>query len=200
MLILSNVECDARSSQHAQKRMKYTSQSTSHEYSIFVVWRTIFDFDDSERKKRVIVNIRDFNKIILIDSYFMSLQADIIVVVVECRFISVFDVVDFFHQWLVKLIDRHKLTIVSHREQKQFNVTIMNFKNFSFYVQRKIDAIFRDFRDFVRTYVNDIVVFNNTLKKYITHLNSIFQLLNSYEVNLSFKKFFLNYFTIALLK
>ena len=84
---------------HAQKRMKYISQFTLHDYSIFAIWRIVFDFDDSKRKKRVIVNIRDFNKIIFIDSYFMSLQANIIVVVVNYRFISIFNVVDFFHQW-----------------------------------------------------------------------------------------------------
>ena len=185
---------------HAQKRMKYINQFISHEYSIFVIWRTIFDFDNSKRKKRVIVNIRDFNKIIVIDSYFMSLQIDIIVAVIECRFIFVFDVVDFFHQWLVKLIDRHKLTIVSHREQKQFNVTIMNFKNFSSYVQRKIDAILRNLRDFIRVYVDDIVVFFNTFEKHMTHLHSMFQRLNFYDISLSLKKFFLSYFTIALLE
>ena len=101
---------------HAQRRMKYTNQFTSHKYSIFAIWRTISDFDDSKRKRRVIMNIRDFNEIIFIDSYFMSLQSNIIVVVTRCRYIFVFDVVDFFHQWLIKLIDRHKLTIISHRE------------------------------------------------------------------------------------
>ena len=185
---------------HAQKRMKYINQSILHEYSIFAIWRIVFDFDDSKRKRRVVVNIRDLNKIIFIDSYFMSLQANIIVVVIDCRFISIFDVVDFFHQWLVKLADRHKLTIVSHREQKQFNVTIMNFKNFSSYVQRKIDAILRNLRDFIRVYVDDIVVFFNTFEKHMTHLHSMFQRLNFYDISLSLKKFFLSYFTIALLK
>ena len=185
---------------HAQKRMKYINQSILHEYSIFAIWRIVFDFDDSKRKRRVVVNIRDLNKIIFIDSYFMSLQANIIVVVIDCRFISIFDVVDFFHQWLVKLADRHKLTIVSHREQKQFNVTIMNFKNFSSYVQRKIDAILRNLRDFIRVYVDDIVVFFNTFEKHMTHLHSMFQRLNFYDINLSLKKFFLNYLTIAFLE
>ena len=83
---------------HAQERMKYTTQSTSHEYSIFAIWCTVSESNDSERKRRVVVNIRDLNKIILIDSYFMSLQFDIIVAMIECRFISIFDVVDFFYQ------------------------------------------------------------------------------------------------------
>ena len=185
---------------HAQKRMKYINQFISHDYLIFAIWRIVFDFNNSKRKKRVIVNIRDFNKIIFINSYFMSLQSNIIVAVTKCRYIFVFDVVDFFHQWLVKFADRHKLTIVSHREQKQFNVTIMNFKNFSSYVQRKIDAILRNLRDFIRVYVDDIVVFFNTFEKHMTHLHSMFQRLNFYDISLSFKKFFLSYFTIALLK
>ena len=184
---------------HAQERMKYTTQSTSHEYSVFAVWRTVSESNDSERKERVVVNIRDLNKIIFTDSYFMSLQFDIIAAMTECRFISIFDVVDFFHQWLVKLADRHKLTVVSHREQEQFNVVVMKFKNSLSYVQRRIDAIFRDLRDFVRAYVDDIVVFFNTFEKHMTHLHSMFQRLNFYDISLFLKKFFLDYSTVALL-
>ena len=75
----------------------------------------------------------------------------------------------------------------------------MRFKNSSSYVQRRIDAILRDFRDFARVYVNDIVVFFNILEKHITHLHSMFQRLNFYDISLFFKKFFLDYSTIALL-
>ena len=35
---------------HAQKRMKYIIQSTFHDYSIFVVWRTVFDPDELKKK------------------------------------------------------------------------------------------------------------------------------------------------------
>ena len=76
----------------------------------------------------------------------------------------------------------------------------MNFKNSSAYVQRKIDAILRVYRAFARTYVNDIVIFSKTLKKHLTHLRDVFQLLNSYDIRLSSKKSYLNYSTVALLK
>ena len=88
---------------------------------------------------------------------------------------------------------------MSHREQKQFNVIVMKFKNSSFYVQRKIDAFLRIYRVFARVYVNDIVVFSHILKKHISHLHVVFQLLDNYEINLSFKKFFLKYFIVNLL-
>ena len=44
------------------------------------------------------MNIRDLNKIAIIDSYLMFLQLNIISIVVDCVYISIFDVVDFFHQ------------------------------------------------------------------------------------------------------
>ena len=75
----------------------------------------------------------------------------------------------------------------------------MKFKNSFSYVQRRIDAILRNLRDFARVYVDDIVVFFNTLEKHMTHLHSMFQRLNFYDINLFFKKFFFDYSTIALL-
>ena len=130
----------------------------------------------------------------------MSLQTDIIFAITNCQFIFVFDVVDFFHQWLMKLIDRYKFIVISHREQKQFNVIVMKFKNSLTYVQRKIDVILRIYRKFVKTYVNDILIFSNILKKHIAHLHVVFQLLNSYDITLFFKKSFFDYFIVILLK
>ena len=184
---------------HAQKRIKYISQSTSYEYSIFVVWRIVIDSNDSKRKKRAIINIRDFNKIAITNSYLMSFQSDIIFVVVECKYISVFDVVEFFYQWLIRLADKHKLIVVFHRSQKQFNVTMMKFKNSSTYIQKKIDDILRAYSEFAKIYVNDIVVFSQILKKHLTHLSIIFQVMNFYGISFSSKKSFLSYFTVALL-
>jgi hypothetical protein len=183
---------------HVQNRMKYINQFISHDYFVFAIWKTIFESNDLKRKNRIVVNIRELNKIILIDFYFMFFQSNIIVAMFECKFISIFDATNFFHQWLIKFVDRHKFIVVFHKKQKQFNVAIMKFKNSFSYVQRRIDSIFRNFREFVRVYVNDIVVFFNIFEKHMIHFHSIFQRFNFYEINLSFKKFFLNYFTIAL--
>ena len=51
-----------------------------------------------KRKKYVIINIRGFNKIAIIDLYFMLLQTNVILTVVEDIYISIFDVADFFCQ------------------------------------------------------------------------------------------------------
>ena len=71
----------------------------------------------------------------------------------------------------MQIANRYKFIVISHREQKQFNVVIMKYINSSTYVQRKTNVIFRIFRVIVKTYVNDIVIFNKTLKKHLTHLH-----------------------------
>ena len=76
----------------------------------------------------------------------------------------------------------------------------MNFKNSSSYVQRQIDNMFYSHRQYVRAYVNDIMIFNKILKKHVQHLHAIFNLLNFKEIMLSFKKSFLNYSIVILLR
>lgn len=70
---------------------------------------------ESIRKERIVVNIRGLNKITEVDNYFMSLQVDITSAIAGCNYISVFDAAAFFYQWNVRVEDRSKLTVISHR-------------------------------------------------------------------------------------
>ena len=58
---------------YKQKQMKYINQSTSHKYSIFIVWKIVFEFDESKCKEQVVIDIKKLNKIIVIDFYSMLL-------------------------------------------------------------------------------------------------------------------------------
>ena len=98
---------------HKQEKMKWTTKVTSFVYSVFVIWQTL---SNETRKDKVVVNIKELNKISKFDVYSMSLQTDILSFVSDCVFISVMNCADFFHQWLMRRNHRHKLTVVSHRE------------------------------------------------------------------------------------
>ena len=186
---------------HAQKRMQYFSYSIAHDYSVFITWKIILKSKQiSIKKKRVIVDIRTLNKIIETDIYSMSLQSDITSSIVDCDFISIVDATIFFHQWMIKLKNRHKFIVITHREQKQFNVEVMNFKNISSYVQRKIDNILREFKTFCKIYIDDIIIFSKTLQEHIQHFHLIFNLFTSLNISLFSTKSFLDYFTIQLLR
>ena len=74
----------------------------------------------------------------------------------------------------------------------------MNYKNSSTYVQRQIDRLFREYRHFVRAYVNDIVVFFRTKIEHETHLRKVFSMLDKNNISIKFIKIFLNYSSISL--
>ena len=184
---------------HEQNKLRWITEIIFYDFSIFVVWRTIHTSEESVRKNRVIIDIRDLNKVIVSDDYSMFLQTNIINLINDCSYISVMNGVSYFHQWFVKIIDRYKLIIVSHRDNEQWNVTFMNFRNNSTYVQRQTDRLLRKYREFVRTYMNDIVIFNKTLDEHLFHLNIIFQLFKRMNIVIKSIKTYLNYFSIALL-
>ena len=184
---------------HEQGKLRWIIEIILYDFSVFVVWRTIHTSEELIRKGRVIIDIRDFNKVIVSDDYSMFLQIDIINLINDCLYISVMNRASYFHQWLVKIIDRYKFIIVSHRDSEQWNVTLMSFRNNPAYVQRQIDRLLREYREFVRTYMNDIVIFNKTFDEHLSHLDIIFQLFKRMNIVIKSIKTYLNYSSIALL-
>ena len=185
---------------HRLGKLSWTTEPTPYAYPCFVVWRTVhLPGKPPERKGRVVVDIRGLNKITQFDAYPMQLQSDLIAAVAGCTYISIFDCTSFFHQWLVKLAHRHKLTVVTHRGSEQWNVAPMGFRNSPAYVQRQIDHILRDFRAFARAYVDDIVVFSKSLEEHLRHLNQVFALFTKLNIALKPSKTYLGYPTISLL-
>ena len=182
---------------HAQDKLSWTSQFTFFDYSVFVVWSTT---SSEERKKRVVVNIWELNKIIISNSYSMSLQTKIIIAVTECQYIFVVNAQKYFHQWQMKVADRNKLTVVSHWEQKQFSMMIMRFKNSFSYIQWQIDKILRSHWVYAKVYMNDIVIFSHTLEKHLKHLHVIFSLFKRLRICLTSMKSFLEYSFVFLLE
>ena len=89
---------------------------------------------------------------------------------------------------------------MSHRENEQFNVIVMNYIDNFVYVQRQIDNILKKYCAFARVYVNDIVMFNKILANYIDHLRKIFQLFEKMNIVFKSSKIYFEYFIVALLK
>ena len=180
---------------HQQDKLHWTIQSTAFSYSAFVVWR-----DTSvDQKERVVIDIKDLNDITESDSYSLSLQFDIIIEVADSSYISIIDVVSWFHQFNVQRQNRHKFIIVTHREQEKFSVAFMNYKNSSSYVQRQTDRLLRSYKKFAKVYVNDIIVHFKTLQEHLNHLRTFFQMFRIKRISLAVTKFFLTYSSVTLL-
>ena len=180
---------------HSQGKLRFTNQPTPFSWPCFVVWQ-----DTPQGKKgRVVIDIRGLNAITEDDAYPLPLQSDIIALIAGYQFISTVDAVGYFHQFRVKVEDRQKLTIVSHRGQEESTVALMGYKGSPPYMQRQTDAILRPLRAFTRAFVDDIVVFSHTLEDHLRYLNELFQLLRSKGVSLAPTKSYLGYPSVTLL-
>ena len=181
---------------HQKSKLKWTFEATSFSFSCFVVWRESVD----QKKKKVVIDIRNLNSVTMPDAYFIFLQTDIIQAVSDCRYISVIDCSEFFYQWRVHLTDRHKLTVVTHKDQETFNVTVMNFRNSPSYVQRQIDRVLRSYKHCSRAYVDDIVIFSKFKEDHLTHLRDVFDILAKNNIAINSKKAFIDYSSVILLE
>ena len=90
------------------------------------------------------------------------------------------------------LTKKHKLTIITHRDQKIFNVTVINFRNLSTYVQKQIDEILCS-NENAKVYIDDIVIFFKILKKHLTHLKKTFDILRTNNILIKLIKLFIEY-------
>jgi hypothetical protein len=181
---------------HAKGRMSWSTVQTPFSYPVFVVFKI---GHDGKRYGRVVVDLRSLNQIALPDIYPIPLQSDIIGAVHGSKFITVLDCASFFYQWRIAPEDRHKLTVVTHRGQEQFNVAVMGFKNSVSYVQRQIDRILRPFRSFARAYVDDVVIFSETLEEHVQHLSEVFSTFRRMRISVKPTKVFLGYPSVQLL-
>ena len=128
----------------------------------------------------------------------MFSQTNIIAIVVEIKYIIVLNVLLYFYQWEVKSQNKHKQTIISHRDQEQFNVIIIKFTNSSIHVQRQTNRMLFECKNVIKLFINDIVIFFNNLENHLTHLKKIFIIFTKYEVILNFKKTYVEYFFLII--
>lgn len=147
---------------HSKDRFQWTKKNIFWNYFCFVVWKV--DSNEVE-KRRMIVNMKRLNDLTISNVYFLFLQFGIIVVVWNCSYISIINCAKFFYQWRIHLFNRHKLTIINHRDQKSFNVIVMKYWNSSFYLQKQIDRFLQNCHAFVKAYINDVIVFFQIEKK-----------------------------------
>ena len=62
-----------------------------------------------------------------------------------------------------------------------------------------MNNLLRSCRTFVKTYVNDIIIFSKILHEHIEHLRQMFQFFKKRRVSLTFNKSFIDYSFIQLL-
>lgn len=75
----------------------------------------------------------------------------------------------------------------------------MGFKNSCAYVQRFMDRRLYIYRQFVKAFIDDIVIYSDTEHEHLEHLRRVLTLLREIGLSLSAKKSFLGYPSVELL-
>ena len=177
-----------------QEKLSFTNESISFSFFCFVVWRN----SSKMKKNKMMIDIRELNAVFQFDAYSILLQFDILQAVTDCSFISVIDCIEFFYQWRVHFTDRHKLTVVTHKKQKTFKMTVMSYRNFSSYVQRQIDRMLRSHKHFAKIYIDDIVVFSKSFNEHFNHFREIFAIFFENNIFINSKKAYIDYSFVNL--
>ena len=181
---------------HKEGKMEWSKEPTPYGAPVFVIWQTL---PSGERKRRVVTDIQELNKMALADMYPMPLQAYVIALVAGSKYITVVDAAAFFYQFRVAMQDRQKLTVILHRGQEYFNVAPMGYCRSAAYAQRRIDIILRGHEAYAKAYIDDIVILSATLDDHLAYLARIFQLFVQHNVTLNPQKAYLGYPSITLL-
>ena len=181
---------------HCLGRRKFTFEHTPFSFPVFIVWKLDAE---GKRKGRVVLDIRKLNDMVLLDSYPLPLQSEIIANVQGCSNLAVLDAASLFYQWLLHSDHRFMFTVVTHRGQETFQVPIMGYINSVAYVQREIDNILRDVRAWARAYVNDIICGAKSLTNLLQKLRILFDIFLEYNISIKLTKSFLNYPDVELL-
>jgi hypothetical protein len=80
------------------------------------------------------------------------------------------------------------------------NITIIKYKSSPLYVQRMINTILRLYRQFIRYYVDDIIIYSKKFSEYIKYLDIIFELFNRIGITFKNLNFYFDYPSIIFLK
>lgn len=181
---------------HRQGRLKWSDEDTSFSFPVFVVWKT----SNGVRKGRAVVDIRGLNDIIVPDAYLVPLQEEIINDLRGCDRLFILDAMSFFYQWRVHSADTFKFTVVTHsRGQETFLVPVMGCRNLIAYVQRRMDRLLHESWEFVKAYIDDVIVRSKTFNDHILHLRKVFTLFTAHNVSIKLSKTFLGYIEVDLL-
>ena len=90
--------------------------------------------------------------------------------------------------------------MIFHRKTKQFNVVVMSFINSPAHAQRQTNRMLTKCKEYVRLFIDDIIVFFKTLEDHIQHLNEVLKIISKHRITMSSKKAYLDYSSFVMLR
>ena len=148
------------------------------------------------------MNLQKINTKLYSDAYSLSKQNTILDVLEEVIIFLSMNVTKNFFQQLIQKTDCWKMTFMtSHHSHEQLTVSIMKLTNSSEFFQHCMKDMLQFYLwKFLLIYVNDIIIFSETLKTHLQYVDQTLYTLKKSEVTLFLSKCHFKYLSIKILR
>lgn len=147
------------------------------------------DSTPEDRKFRLVHDLRVCNQYSEQRVYPQDRIEDLVNLVAQKRFVSIIDVSEAFFQVGVTEQDRDFFAFYTPQGRcMRFKVLPMGWTNSPFYWSQNMSQIFKECRDFLRFYVDDIAVYSDTLEEHLDHLRRVLSIMRKFHLKANGKK------------
>src|SRR6266699_126920 len=140
--------------------MEFIDKLTPFVLPVFMVWCVY----KGVCKDRIITDLRSFNYVVIPNNYPLPFQQDIIESIRKKKYFIVIDVSNFFFQLFVHPDYKDRFTFISYYSLERIKIFFIGFRNFLLYTQRFIDRLLKDYNEFYRAFIDNIVIFFETFE------------------------------------
>jgi len=130
-------------------------------------------------KIRLCVDFKKVNEVTRSISFYMPLIEEVIEATGSTSVISKLDLAKGYYQVRVRERDRHKTAFVCHRGKFEFNCMPFGVKNAPAIFQTLMDEVLNGMNMFVRTYIDDLIVFSKSWTDHNRHIREVLQALKA---------------------
>ncbi|KAA0066357.1 Enzymatic polyprotein [Cucumis melo var. makuwa] len=128
---------------------------------------------------RLVINYKPFNKVLKWIRYLIPIRQDLLKRITLAKVFSKFDMKSGFWQIQIHPADRYKTAFNVPFGQFQWNVMPLGLKNASSEFQKIMNDIFNQYQEFTIVYIDDVLVFSNTVDQHFKHLRVFLNVIKS---------------------
>ncbi|MCG7876478.1 MAG: DDE-type integrase/transposase/recombinase [Candidatus Thiodiazotropha taylori] len=144
--------------------------------------------DKKDGSKRFCVDFRKLNQITKPNSYPLPLIDDILALLGKAKYFTSLDLKSGYWQVLMDETDKEKTAFACHRGLFEFNVMPFGLSNAPAIFQELMAVVLQGLGHFATAYLDDILIFSETLEKHLSHLEAVFDRLCQHGLKLKLKK------------
>ena len=144
--------------------------------------------DKKDKSRRMVIDYRALNKLTRKDKYPLPRIDEMLDKLATGKYFTKMDLSSGFHQIRIRKGDEPKTAFQTRYGSFEWTVMPFGLTNAPATFQRTMDMTFSDMIDYTDIYVDDIVVYSESLADHLVHLRKVLQRLREHQLFVKLKK------------